>query len=50
MTTPLLEVRDVSRSFGGVRALSHLSFEVPHGKIVRPAAERCASKERRSPA
>ena len=34
MTTPLLEVRDVSRSFGGVRALSHLSFEVPHGKIV----------------
>jgi len=34
MTTPLLEVRDVSRSFGGVRALSHLSFEVPQGKIV----------------
>jgi len=34
MTTPLLEVRDVSRWFGGVRALSHLSFEVPYGRMV----------------
>ncbi len=34
MTTPLLEVRDVSKRFGGIRALCHLSFEVPHGKIV----------------
>ncbi|MFL5313306.1 MAG: ABC transporter ATP-binding protein [Myxococcales bacterium] len=34
MTAPILEVRDVSKWFGGLRALSHLSFEVPQGKIV----------------
>jgi len=32
--TPLLEIRDVSKSFDGLRALSHVSFAVPHGKIV----------------
>ena len=32
--TPLLEIRDVSKSFEGLRALSHVSFAVPHGKIV----------------
>jgi branched-chain amino acid transport system ATP-binding protein len=30
----LLELRDVSRSFGGLRALDRVSFEVPHGKVV----------------
>ena len=34
MTAPLLEIRDVSKSFEGLRALSHVSFEVPHDKIV----------------
>ena len=34
MTAPLLEIRDVSRSFEGLRALSHVSFDVPHDKIV----------------
>jgi len=34
MTAPLLEIRDVSKSFEGLRALSHVSFEVPRDKIV----------------
>jgi len=34
MTAPLLEIRDVSKSFEGLRALSHVSFDVPHDKIV----------------
>jgi branched-chain amino acid transport system ATP-binding protein len=34
MTIPLLEIRDVSRSFEGLRALDHVSFEVPRDKIV----------------
>ena len=34
MTAPLLEIRDVSKSFEGLRALSRVSFEVPHDKIV----------------
>jgi branched-chain amino acid transport system ATP-binding protein len=34
MTAPLLEIRDVSKSFEGLRALDHVSFEVPHDKIV----------------
>jgi branched-chain amino acid transport system ATP-binding protein len=34
MTEPLLEIRDVSKSFEGLRALDHVSFEVPRDKIV----------------
>ncbi|MFL5361215.1 MAG: ABC transporter ATP-binding protein [Myxococcales bacterium] len=34
MTGPLLEIRDVSKSFEGLRALDHVSFEVPRDKIV----------------
>jgi ABC-type branched-subunit amino acid transport system ATPase component len=34
MTLPLLEVRGVSKSFGGLRALNGVSFEVPAGKVV----------------
>jgi branched-chain amino acid transport system ATP-binding protein len=34
MTEPLLEIRDVSKSFEGLRALDHVSFEVPYDKIV----------------
>jgi branched-chain amino acid transport system ATP-binding protein len=32
--TPLLDIRDVSKTFEGLRALSHVSFTVPHEKIV----------------
>ncbi len=31
--TPLLEVRDVSLSFRGVRALSHVTFSVSRGEL-----------------
>ena len=34
MTTPLLRVTDVSRSFGGLRAIDGVSFEVGAGEIV----------------
>ena len=34
MTAPLLEVRDVSRSFEGLRALDHVSFQVNPGTVV----------------
>jgi ABC-type branched-subunit amino acid transport system ATPase component len=34
MTAPLLEIRDVSKSFEGLRALNHVSFDVPQDKIV----------------
>jgi len=34
VTAPLLELHGVSKSFGGVRAVSGLSFTVPEGAIV----------------
>jgi branched-chain amino acid transport system ATP-binding protein len=34
MSAPLLEIRNVSKSFEGLRALKDVSFEVPHDKIV----------------
>ncbi len=34
MTAPLLEVREVSKSFEGLRALNRVSLEVPPGKVV----------------
>ena len=34
MNTPLLEVRDVSLSFGGVQAIAHLSFDVQAGEVL----------------
>ncbi len=34
MTAPLLELSGISRSFGGVRAVSNLSFVVGEGEIV----------------
>ena len=34
MNTPLLAVRDVSLSFGGVRAISDLSFDVYAGEVL----------------
>jgi branched-chain amino acid transport system ATP-binding protein len=32
-STAKLEVRDITLSFGGIRALQHVSFNVPHGAI-----------------
>jgi branched-chain amino acid transport system ATP-binding protein len=32
--TPLLELRGVSRHFGGVAALSDVSFSLPHGAVI----------------
>ena len=34
MSTPLLEVRDVSLSFGGVQAIADLSFDVRVGEVL----------------
>ncbi len=34
MTAPLLELREVSKSFEGLRALDGVSFTVPEGKVV----------------
>ena len=34
MSAPLLEIRNVSKSFEGLRALKDVSFEVPRDKIV----------------
>jgi branched-chain amino acid transport system ATP-binding protein len=34
MTDPLLQVRDVSKHFGGLRALSHVTFDLPQGEIL----------------
>ncbi|HKF78687.1 MAG TPA: ABC transporter ATP-binding protein [Candidatus Dormibacteraeota bacterium] len=33
-TSPLLSVRDVTITFGGIMALDHVSFDVPTGSIV----------------
>ncbi len=34
MTAPLLEVREISKAFEGLRALDGISFQVPAGKVV----------------
>jgi branched-chain amino acid transport system ATP-binding protein len=34
MSAPLLQLSDVTKSFGGIKALSELSCEVRHGQIV----------------
>ena len=33
-SAPLLEVTDVSKSFGGLRAVNHVSFTVPEGAVL----------------
>jgi branched-chain amino acid transport system permease protein len=33
-SAPLLEVRELSRSFGGLRAVSQVSFSIAHGEIL----------------
>jgi len=43
---PLLQLDDVSLSFGGLKALSDVSFQINAGEIVGPpcpvASSRCA--------
>ena len=34
MSDPILEIRDVSKSFGGVQAVSGISLDVPRGVIL----------------
>ncbi len=34
MTTPAIEVRDLSKQYGSVLAVDHVSFEVPPGELV----------------
>src|ERR1700712_942162 len=41
---PLLEVRKLSKSFGGIQALSEVSLEVVQGKIVGVAGPNGAGK------
>ncbi|MFL6052593.1 MAG: sugar ABC transporter ATP-binding protein, partial [Actinoallomurus sp.] len=44
MSTPLLEIRDVSKSFPGVRALSEVSLTLPHSHVLGLLGENGAGK------
>ena len=33
MTTPLIEVRNVTRTFGAFKAVNDVSFDVPRGNL-----------------
>lgn len=44
MTTPLLEVHGIAKSFPGVRALDDISFQLGHGEVLTLAGENGAGK------
>lgn len=44
MATPFVEMRDISKTFGAVRALSHVSLTVPHGGVVGLVGDNAAGK------
>ncbi len=44
LTVPLLEVRNVSKSFGAIRALSDVSFAVEPGEVVGLMGDNGAGK------
>src|ERR1700680_295150 len=41
---PILEIRDVSKSFGSVRALSNVDFEVREGEVMALVGDNGAGK------
>lgn len=44
MSTPLIEMRDISKTFGAVTALSHVSLYVPQGGVVGLVGDNAAGK------
>ncbi|HMC44870.1 MAG TPA: ATP-binding cassette domain-containing protein, partial [Caballeronia sp.] len=44
MTTPILEVRDISIRFGGVEALKHVSLQLLPGEVLALAGDNGAGK------
>ena len=42
--TPLLELRDISKSFGSVQALTDVDFEVRHGEVMALVGDNGAGK------
>ena len=34
MSTPMIEVRDLTKNYGGFTALQGLTFQVPRGQVV----------------
>jgi D-xylose transport system ATP-binding protein len=42
--TPLLELRDITKSFGSVQALSHVDFEVSPGEVMALVGDNGAGK------
>src|SRR4029077_10346000 len=42
--TPMLELRDISKSFGSVRALSDVDFEVRAGEVMALVGDNGAGK------
>ena len=44
VTAPLIEMRDISRTFGAVVALRHVSFHVAHAEVVGLVGDNAAGK------
>jgi len=44
MTTPLIEFKNISKNFGGVRALQNVSFAIPQGGVHALVGENGAGK------
>lgn len=44
MTSDLVEMRDISKTFGAVTALNHVSLSVPHGSVIGLVGDNAAGK------